>query len=271
VVTGPYTWRQLCEARHDAVSEPFRRLSDRHQRLYWLFFAAALRHQVVLAYAELYLDHEARAVDAMGGLFTKTPGQAYVARSPIRSSIRSSTADDPGAVLELLGQADANQLVFRCTVQHALDLSAPCWRLRAVRAQLDFTPSSAAPMQRVGQWETSYPESDVELSMVDRAATITCPACFGDGAEVGFAIPKADAESGLTGYARFSCNMINASHACTVCGGSGSLFEDWYVREQPEISRAAKPFKRGSGQIDCERMAPIQTLSPDASGDTTPR
>lgn len=74
-----------------------------------------------------------------------------------------------------------------------------------------------------------------------------CPNCFGIGAFDEMAIPKADWESGLTGYALFSCNRVSGRVACTVCGGTGGRFEAWYLVEHPEL--IGTDFSPGSGLL----------------------
>lgn len=72
-----------------------------------------------------------------------------------------------------------------------------------------------------------------------------CPNCSGIGAFDEMAIPKADWESGLSGYALYSCNHVSGREACTVCGGSGGKYEKWYLGEHPELSEGV--FVAGSG------------------------
>ena len=81
-----------------------------------------------------------------------------------------------------------------------------------------------------------------------------CPNCGGLGAFETMAIPKADWESGATGYHLYACNKVNGIEACTVCGGSGGVYERWYVQEHPELRKIA--FTRGSGLVSAQRPAP---------------
>lgn len=81
-----------------------------------------------------------------------------------------------------------------------------------------------------------------------------CPNCGGLGAFKTMAIPKADWESGATGYHLYACNKVNGIEACTVCGGSGGVYERWYVKEHPELRKIA--FTRGSGLVSAQRPAP---------------
>ena len=64
-----------------------------------------------------------------------------------------------------------------------------------------------------------------------------------------FYIPQGDHESGLSGYALWSCNRVNAVHGCTACGARGVVYEDWYVQERPDAGAKNQDFLKGSGYI----------------------
>lgn len=74
-----------------------------------------------------------------------------------------------------------------------------------------------------------------------------CPNCLGQGSLITMAIPKEDWESGLTGYALFSCNRTNGRIACGVCNGVGAEYVPWYEAENPE--KAGSKLVSGTGVI----------------------
>ena len=85
-------------------------------------------------------------------------------------------------------------------------------------------------------------------------ADLPCPDCSGAGTTVTFAIPKADWESGQTGYALYSCNTLNAVVACAACGGSGVSYHAWYLDEKPELRASTIPLVKGSGRVRERRL-----------------
>lgn len=82
-----------------------------------------------------------------------------------------------------------------------------------------------------------------------------CPNCSGVGAFDEMAIPKADWDSGATGYALYSCNVVSGREACALCGGSGGRYEKWYLNEHPELQDVA--FVEGSG-LESPAQAPAR-------------
>ena len=79
---------------------------------------------------------------------------------------------------------------------------------------------------------------------------ITCPACKGEGTISKSSIPNEDYDKGLTGYALYSCNKINAIYGCENCKGHGVKYENWYIIENPELKDKQSTLIQGAGYID---------------------
>jgi hypothetical protein len=76
-------------------------------------------------------------------------------------------------------------------------------------------------------------------------AKALCPNCLGNGSFATMKIPKADWESGATGYHLYACNQLNGREACDVCSGSGGKYFRWYIKENPQLRNVK--FIPGSG------------------------
>ena len=98
-------------------------------------------------------------------------------------------------------------------------------------------------------------------ALAGKLVDIPCPDCAGSGATKTFAIPQADRESGATGYALYSANTVNATVACTACGGSGAAYEAWYLAEQPAL-RGASALIKGRGLVQARRLPCHGSLTP---------
>ena len=81
-------------------------------------------------------------------------------------------------------------------------------------------------------------------------AKVTCPKCKGTGSVISFAIPKEDFEKGLSGYALYSSNKLNAKLGCSECGGYGIEYEAWFKVESPEEIKDETKIVLGTGEID---------------------
>lgn len=80
-----------------------------------------------------------------------------------------------------------------------------------------------------------------------------CLMCGGAGSAITFAIPKEDLDSGLSGYALYSCNKINGAVACVYCGGKGARFEEWYLDEDPQRRTTLPTYRSGTGRFCAQR------------------
>ncbi|GMG93771.1 hypothetical protein Cmtc_49910 [Cupriavidus sp. TKC] len=78
---------------------------------------------------------------------------------------------------------------------------------------------------------------------------INCPKCLGKGQYASMSIPKEAYARGLTGYALYSENTVCSHTGCSLCGGSGTSYEEWYVKETCMSTAPQRPFVRGSGRI----------------------
>ncbi|QTN21463.1 hypothetical protein HZ992_14850 [Rhizobacter sp. AJA081-3] len=115
-------------------------------------------------------------------------------------------------------------------------------------ARLRKIYSGASPYCGPKILPTALPSRDQNLRVFGRLLSggqFFCPNCSGIGAFDDMAIPKADWDSGATGYALYSCNRVCGRVACNVCGGSGGKFASWYLEEHPELAEVV--FAAGSG------------------------
>ena len=104
------------------------------------------------------------------------------------------------------------------------------------------------------QWDMdAYKSSEFE---------VLCNACFGEGESKHMSIPKADLESGLTGYALYSTKRINGTYGCTACGGGGANYEEWYLKENPTLRDNSEPFRKGWGTFPQSNVIEVEIHVP---------
>jgi hypothetical protein len=89
----------------------------------------------------------------------------------------------------------------------------------------------------------------IKVPLKVRQQTINCPKCLGRGKFSDWAIPKAAYKSGLTGYALFSENTVCGHVGCRLCGGSGTSYEEWYLKEEQIDQANITPVVMGSGRV----------------------
>ena len=78
---------------------------------------------------------------------------------------------------------------------------------------------------------------------------INCPKCLGRGHFYGIAIPDSAYRSGLSGYALYSENTICCYTGCSLCGGSGMSYKEWYVKEKAIDTKTITPLVPGTGRV----------------------
>ena len=254
-MTEPSSWREVGESHFGDVRNRFLSFTSEDQKLYWLFYGAELEHKAAAVYAELFFNRKSQELWGLGAVFAKFRGAAAILVNLLEVRTTANGIGNPVSV-EFVGRAFANQLQFQCNVVQSLDLDKRLWGVRAVDARMYYDDLYGGPLKQVGVWQSKYEQPTQGGS----ALRITCPTCFGEGSYVTFAIPQEDAKKGLTGYDLYSCNTIAASRACAHCGGQGTLYEDWYLKEHPELVSSQRAYTKGEGTISCSLMAPVQEL-----------
>jgi len=79
---------------------------------------------------------------------------------------------------------------------------------------------------------------------------LLCNNCFGHGSYREMSIPQADRDLGLSGYELYSCNSINGTYGCKICGGHGAKYEKWYLDENPKLKESDSQLVVGSGFVE---------------------
>ena len=145
---------------------------------------------------------------------------------------------------------------MQISVDQEIKLDKKTWQIQSLHIKFSYGES----------WKERYSgiikEWAVNLTDMPEGEVIKepCSNCLGIGSNKTFSIPKEDLESGLTGYALYSCNKINAAVACIECGGSGTRYEDWYLKENPDLDTST-PFVKGKGSTKTPLMDNKQTLN----------
>jgi hypothetical protein len=248
---------------------------ERSELLYWWFgshFHAHSEHDMHL-YWELRYDGAKRAWIVFGALISMSRGGASPGVQPIMvEKLRDATRGAQHILFDI--PSVYPPLAYNCL----LDLDAPpngqqyeMKRIRVTVSKVPYTDPQAvnwrwlpAPLARAKNVLTRIDENlscagpdTIEGTMAD----LPCPDCNGEGSTMTFAIPKADWESGLTGYALYSCNTLNAVVACSACGGSGVSYHAWYLDEKPELRATAVALVKGSGRVRARRLPCRGTLN----------
>lgn len=197
-------------------------------------------------YVELYYESISRALSACMLTFV-APEDGFLAEettkirqvqlaSPVQPSIDLTSS-------AALGRAYWFAVHLELVERIGTDVS-----ISGASARLHKNYSATSPFNNPKILPTILPNRDQNLRVSGRLLSggqFFCPNCLGTGAFDDMAIPKADWESGATGYALYSCNQVGGRVACTVCGGAGGKFESWYLEEHPELSEVG--FAPGSG------------------------
>lgn len=90
---------------------------------------------------------------------------------------------------------------------------------------------------------------NVREAPVIKRTEITCPKCLGIGQFNGMSIPEEDYKRGLSGYALYSENKVCSHTGCPLCGGSGTSYEDWFIKEKGISAQSFSPIVLGSGRV----------------------
>lgn len=199
-------------------------------------------------YVELYYETVARTLSACMLTFVR-PEHGFFAEDtvklrkiPIKSPIlQSAELTSPAA----LGRAYWFTILLDLCEDAGNNIS-----VTAASARLHHDYSNDLAGENPTILPSKLPDRDHNLKISGQLISggkRFCPNCSGIGAFDEMAIPKADWESGVSGYALYSCNLVSGREACTVCGGSGGKYEKWYLDEHPEFLNVA--FVEGSGLL----------------------
>jgi hypothetical protein len=238
-MTEPRSWREVAESHFGDVRNRFLSVGPEDQKLYWLFYGVELEYKSAAVYAELFFNRKSQELWGLGAVFAKFRGAAAVLITLLE--VRTTAQSIGNVTVQFVGRAFADQLQFQCSVAQSLDLEKRIWGLRAINARMDYDDLYGGPLKEVGVWQSTCTDKKQGTS----ALAMTCPSCFGEDSYVTFAISQEDAEKGLTGYDLYSCNQIAANRACAQCGGQGTLYEEWYLKEHPELARSQRAYTKG--------------------------
>ena len=160
---------------------------------------------------DIGLSKDGRKINVVGATFSKSSAALYVGRSLICFEI--SESGNTGT-LTFSGEKNIFAESTEGFIKYQIDESM--FRLIDLNASLQFWNHRESEYSTVAQWNIE----DLKSSQFE----VLCCACFGEGSSKQMSIPKAEYESGLSGYALYSCNTINGTYGCSACGGSGAKY-----------------------------------------------
>lgn len=193
---------------------------------------------------DLGIGKEGQGITAVGATFSKNADVLYVSRSLLVFEGSSAGHAD---TLAFSGEKRLLSESAEGFIKYEIDGSV--FRLLDLKATLQYWNQREETYAPVVQWNIEeYRCCKFE---------ILCSACFGEGASQQMSIPKADYESGLSGYALFSCNRTNGTYGCKACGGMGAKYEEWYLKENPGLKNSPEEFRKGRGSILHENINEI--------------
>jgi hypothetical protein len=185
---------------------------------------------------DIGINEDGANISAVGATFSKNSAVLYISSSLI--NFEKSDVDNAGRLAfsgeeKILSESAEGFIAYKYKggVFHLLDLSA----------SLKFWSQREEAHATVRHWNIDeYKSKDFEA---------LCNTCFGEGSSRHMSIPKADYESGLSGYALYSCNKINGTYGCKACGGMGVKYENWYLNENPALENSPNEFREGRGSV----------------------
>lgn len=250
-------WRELMIDRALDQGKDVERYRHDSMPVFWWYVdleAARYRSHVYpvkaeFLYWEIYRDHASAAWIILGAVFaTTTTPEPRVQPFMVR------TVQFPGE--------DAREISFEFESEHLphaycgdISVHVPEAGMYAIRAasvkvlRVDPTGQNKET-ELIKQVSDDFSKND---SANSTAIDEPCPMCGGAGSAITFAIPKADQDSGLSGYALYSCNTINGAVACVYCDGEGARFEEWYLDEDPQRRATLPEYRSGTGKFLARR------------------
>lgn len=199
-------------------------------------------------YCELYRDPNRASWVVLGATFTSETGKPSVQPFVVKSA-RPAAGETHEMSFELVSQYLPH--AHRCRIIAALSSSGH-YAVRTASVEVALLDQSTPP-KKTGMLKRVIEEFVSGGAAEPTTIDTPCPICGGRGSATTFAIPKEEWDRGLTGYALYSCNTINASVACAYCGGEGSLFKEWYLNEDPRRRLDLKPYRPGTGRFRAQR------------------
>ena len=244
-------WRNWFKKQYGEIRDNFVGHEETGQRVMSLFkfckFKPGYDRYAAGILIDIYRNANQKDISAVGATFSKSEAAMYVSSSLVNFEYDNQTDNNCG-VIRFAGantklsesasgfikyQSEKNRFLIT-----DLELSLLFWK------QMDNT------YNQIASWNFDayfYPDTE----------NLLCANCFGEGMFKSMTIPKEDYESGLTGYALYSCNRINGTYGCKECGGEGASLESWYQAESPEITASKVPLKRGNGAVFVPTEGPI--------------
>lgn len=88
-----------------------------------------------------------------------------------------------------------------------------------------------------------------EVPVIIHPIEVTCPKCLGKGQFVDMSIPEECFNSGLSDYELYSSNKVNSHNGCPMCGGNGTEYEEWFIKEKGISNENFSPVVPGTGRV----------------------
>lgn len=253
------SWRSVADQQFGETRDQFRNIKPDHKLLFLNTCTVREQHWNMCAYYEIYFDMGEKSLYGVGTVFSKSVGTAYLSSK----NLISETCENNGfTTLNLTAITGAfSERKFEVKIKQKIDHANRTWELQEIATTLIKEPSllNSEPSLIFKNLETF--SSELEFNSDYESL---CQNCMGEGKFVTFAVPKSAATKGLTGYALYSENTINAEHACAVCGGKGKKYKDWYLKERSDEVHNSEYYDEGSGIMTFNRMRPVQVLSIDS-------
>jgi sorbitol-specific phosphotransferase system component IIA len=230
-------WRELFLGQYQ-VRDAFKEFDQSSERLLSLFFSLKFDTGIDALAGGMLIDigqhNESRTITAVGTTFSKSVSELHVGCNPI---VFRSDLEERAGGLAFDGEKKRLSDSAHGWIQYQIDGNA--FRLVDLSATLTYWLEREKDFVPVGRWGFEEYRS--------RACEVLCGSCYGEGLIKGMAIPKADWEAGLSGYALYSSSRVNGARGCTACGGGGVQYEPWYLEENPDLAKEPLDFRKGTG------------------------
>jgi hypothetical protein len=240
---------------------------QRSALLYWWFgshFHAANEENMHL-YWELRYNSATRTWIVFGALISMRRGAAFPHVKPLMVETKHDASRATQPILFSI-DSDFPALAYHCSLQVTTPNDWRDYELKCIEVTVSKLPQPApkkikrclpAPLAPASNVLLKFDENlscSAPDAIAGKMVDLPCPHCHGEGATATFAVPNAECERGLTGYALYSCNTLNAIVACATCGGSGVTYQPWYLDEQPALRATAIALTKGSGRVREKRL-----------------
>jgi hypothetical protein len=231
-------WRELVLNQWGEERDAFKESDQSSTRLLSLLFSLKFNTGIDAYAGGMLIDigqhRDSGAITAVGASFSKNISSLHVSINLM--DFQSDQADSVGR-LDFAGQKKRLSESANGWIQY--EITGNVFRLVDLNATLTYWLQREKDFVPVGRWSFE--------DYTSRPGEVLCSHCFGEGILKGMAIPKADEEAGMSGYALYSCSRINATHGCKACGGGGVEYAPWYLEENPELAKEPQGFRKGSG------------------------